>query len=207
MGDDGGEKMSKSLGNTLSIDALLRKVRGVELRYYLVAPHYRSSIEFSDAALSEAVAAYQRIESFVHRVRERVGTPESGTLCAEFVASMDDDLGTPGALAAVHTTVREGNTALDAGNHKAALGAAASVRAMTEVLGLDPLDPQWARGEGNEAASTALSTLVDDLLAQRQEARARRDFAAADDVRGRLGAAGIVVEDSPDGPTWSLKDS
>jgi cysteinyl-tRNA synthetase len=202
-----GEKMSKSLGNTLSIDALLRKVRGVELRYYLVAPHYRSSIEFSDAALSEAVAAYRRIESFVHRVRERVGLPAPGSLAAEFVASMDDDLGTPGALAAVHTTVREGNTALDAGDHQAALRAAASVRAMTAVLGLDPLDPQWARGEGNESASTALSTLVDDLLAQRQEARGRRDFAAADDVRGRLSAAGIVVEDSPDGPTWSLKDS
>ena len=159
--------MSKSLGNTLSIDALLRRVRGVELRYYLVAPHYRSSIEFSDAALPEAVAAYRRIESFVHRVRERVGAPEPGTLCAEFVASMDDDLGTPGALAAVHTTVREGNTALDAGNHEAALGAASSVRAMTAVLGLDPLDPQWARGEASDAASTALSTLVDDLLAQR----------------------------------------
>jgi len=202
-----GEKMSKSLGNTLSIDALLRRVRGVELRYYLVAPHYRSSIEFSDAALSEAVAAYRRIESFVHRVRERVGAPESGVLCAEFTASMDDDLGTPGALAAVHTTVREGNTALDAGDHESALGAAASVRAMTGVLGLDPFDPQWARAEGSEAASTALSTLVDDLLARRQDARARRDFAAADEVRGRLAAAGIVVEDSPDGPTWSLKDA
>jgi cysteinyl-tRNA synthetase len=202
-----GEKMSKSLGNTLSIDALLRRVRGVELRYYLVAPHYRSSIEFSDSALQEAVAAYRRIESFVHRVRERVGVPEPGTLCAEFVASMDDDLGTPGALAAVHNTVREGNTALDAGNHKAALGAASSVRAMTAVLGLDPLDPQWAHSDGNDSASTALSTLVDDLLAQRQEARARRDFAAADEVRGRLAAAGIAVEDSPDGPTWSLKDT
>jgi cysteinyl-tRNA synthetase len=202
-----GEKMSKSLGNTLSIDALLRRVRGVELRYYLVAPHYRSSIEFSDSALQEAVAAYRRIESFVHRVRERVGVPDPGTLCAEFVASMDDDLGTPGALAAVHNTVREGNTALDAGNHEAALGAASSVRAMTAVLGLDPLDPQWARSDGNDSASTALSTLVDDLLAQRQEARARRDFAAADEVRGRLAAAGIAVEDSPDGPTWSLKDT
>ena len=94
--------------------------------------------------LQEAVAAYRRIESFVHRVRERIGAPEPGTLCAEFAAAMDDDLGTPGALAAVHNTVREGNTALDAGNHKAALGAASSVRAMTAVLGLDPLDPQWA---------------------------------------------------------------
>jgi cysteinyl-tRNA synthetase len=203
----GGEKMSKSLGNTLSIDVLLQRVRGVELRYYLVGPHYRSSIEYSDTALQESVAAFRRIESFVHRVRERVGAPESGVLCAEFTASMDDDLGTPGALAAVHTTVREGNTALDAGNHEAALGAASSVRAMTGVLGLDPFDPQWARGEASEAASTALSTLVDDLLAQRQDARARRDFAAADEVRGRLAAAGIVVEDSPDGPTWSLKDA
>ncbi|WP_181783525.1 cysteine--tRNA ligase, partial [Pseudonocardia pini] len=69
----GGEKMSKSLGNTLSIDALLQRVRGVELRYYLVGPHYRSAIEYSDAALAEAVAAYGRIESFVHRVGERVG--------------------------------------------------------------------------------------------------------------------------------------
>jgi cysteinyl-tRNA synthetase len=202
-----GEKMSKSLGNTLSIDALLKRVRGVELRYYLVAPHYRSSVEFSDAALQDAVAAYRRIESFVNRVRERVGVPEPGSLAAEFVASMDDDLGTPGALAAVHTTVREGNTALDAGDHQAALGAASSVRAMTAVLGLDPLDPQWSRSDGNDSASTALSTLVDDLLAQRQEARARRDFAAADEVRGRLAAAGIAVEDSPDGPTWSLKDT
>ncbi len=204
----GGEKMSKSLGNTLSIEALLRRVRGVELRYYLVGPHYRSAIEFSDGALEESVSAYRRIESFVHRVRERLGAPEPGVLCAEFTAAMDDDLGTPGALAAIHGVVREGNTALDAADHRAALGAAASVRAMTGVLGLDPLDARWARGGGaGDAASSALSTLVDDLLAQRQEARARRDFAAADELRGRLTAAGIAVEDSPDGPAWSLKDA
>jgi cysteinyl-tRNA synthetase len=203
----GGEKMSKSLGNTLSIDALLRRVRGVELRYYLVGPHYRSAIEFSDAALQESVAAYRRIESFVHRVRERIGAPEPGVLCAEFVAAMDDDLGTPGALAAVHNTVREGNTALDTGDHRSAVGAASSVRAMTSVLGLDPLDPRWLRADASDTANTALSTLVSDMLAQRQEARARRDFAAADEVRGRLTAAGVVVEDSPDGPIWSLKDA
>jgi cysteinyl-tRNA synthetase len=199
--------MSKSLGNTLSIDALLRRVRGVELRYYLVGPHYRSAIEFSDAALQESVAAYRRIESFVHRVRERIGAPEPGMLCAEFVAAMDDDLGTPGALAAVHNTVREGNTALDTGDQRSALGAASSVRAMTSVLGLDPLDPRWLRADTSDTANTALSTLVSDMLAQRQEARARRDFAAADEVRGRLTAAGVVVEDSPDGPIWSLKDA
>ncbi|HYH32399.1 MAG TPA: cysteine--tRNA ligase [Pseudonocardia sp.] len=204
----GGEKMSKSLGNTLSIEALLQKVRGVELRYYLVGPHYRSSIEYSDTALQESVAAYRRVESFVHRVRERLGTPGPGTLCAEFAAALDDDLGTPAALAAVHGTLREGNTALESGDRAAATGAASSVRAMTGVLGLDPLDPQWAEGDRSAHAATgALTALVEDLLAQRQQARARRDFAAADEVRNRLTAAGVSVEDSPDGPTWSLKDA
>jgi cysteinyl-tRNA synthetase len=204
----GGEKMSKSLGNTLSIEALLQRVRGVELRYYLVGPHYRSSIEYSDHALQEAVAAYRRIESFVHRVRERVGTPEQGTVSPEFTAAMDDDLGTPAALAAIHGAVREGNAALDGGDRPSALAAAGSVRAMTGLLGLDPLDPHWAEADRSaDIATGALTALVEELLAQRQEARARRDFAAADDVRNRLTAAGIAVEDSPDGPTWSLKDT
>ena len=203
----GGEKMSKSLGNTLSIDAVLARVRGVELRYYLVGPHYRSAIEYSDLALQESVAAYRRIESFVHRVRERVGTPEPGVLCAAFTASMDDDLGTPGALAAIHGTVREGNAALDAGDRAGAVGAAGSVRAMSGVLGLDPLDPRWAAGDSaGDAVASALAVLVEDLLGQRQRARADRDFTTADEVRGRLTAAGVSVEDSPDGPTWSLKD-
>jgi cysteinyl-tRNA synthetase len=203
----GGEKMSKSLGNTLSIDALLARVRGVELRYYLVGPHYRSTIEYSDAALDESVAAYRRIESFVHRVRERVGRPEPGAVPPGFAATLDDDLGTPGALAVVHGAVRDGNTALDAGRHDVALAAAESVRAMTAVLGLDPLDPHWSAGpHEDDAATTALAALVGDLLAQRQEARDRRDFAVADGVRDRLTAAGVSVEDSPDGPTWSLKD-
>jgi len=203
----GGEKMSKSLGNTLTIDALLERVRGVELRYYLVGPHYRSSIEYSDAALRESVAAYRRIESFVHRVRERIGTPEIGAPSADFVAALDDDLGTPGALAAIHNAVRDGNTALDVGDRHRAEATAESVRAMTNLLGLDPLDPQWLVADlAGDAATEALGTLVEDLLAQRQEARERRDFATADAVRGRLTAAGVSVEDSADGPTWSLKD-
>jgi cysteinyl-tRNA synthetase len=202
----GGEKMSKSLGNTLSIPAVLERVRGVELRYYLVGPHYRSAIEYTDAALQESVAAYRRIESFVHRVGERVGVPDAGEVDARFAAALDDDLGTPGALAAVHAAVREGNTALDTGDHDAALAAAGRVRAMTAVLGLDPLDEQWAAGDtAQDAAAGALAALVDDLLAQRAAARAARDFAAADEIRDRLTAAGVSVEDSPDGPTWTLK--
>jgi cysteinyl-tRNA synthetase len=203
-----GEKMSKSLGNTLSIPATLRRVRPVELRYYLIAAHYRSAIEYSDAALDEAVAAYQRIESFVHRVRERCGTPEPRELlpwCAEFVAAMDDDLGTPAALAAIHNTVRVGNVALDAGDHIAAVGAAGSVRVMTAVLGLDPLADHWRSTSGSDATSAALGLLVDRLLAERAEARNRRDYATADAVRDQLLAAGITVEDTPDGPVWTVK--
>jgi cysteinyl-tRNA synthetase len=203
----GGDKMSKSLGNTLAIEALLGRVRGAELRYYLLAPHYRSMIEYSGAALSDAVAAYRRIDAFVHRVRERVGVPELGrVLCAEFTDAMDDDLGTPGAVAAIHGTVREGNAALEAGDREAAAAAAASVRAMTDVLGLDPLDQQWNGGGTGDMAAAALSSLVDDLLEKRAEARARRDFAAADAIRAQLLAAGVIVEDTRDGATWTLKD-
>jgi cysteinyl-tRNA synthetase len=202
-----GEKMSKSLGNTLSVPATLRRVRAVELRYYLVGAHYRSAIEYSDGALDEAVAAYRRIESFVHRVRERCGVPEPGTWCADFAAAMDDDLGTPAALAAIHTTVHEGNTALDAGNHTAAMAATGSVRAMAGVLGLDPLADQWRSTSGVDARSVALTVLVDRLLAERAEARARRDYTTADAVRDQLLAAGIAVEDTPDGPVWTVKGS
>jgi cysteinyl-tRNA synthetase len=202
----GGEKMSKSLGNTLSIPAVLERVRGVELRYYLVGPHYRSAIEYTDAALQESVAAYRRIESFVNRVRERAGMPEPSTVDARFAAAMDDDLGTPLALGAVHAAVREGNTALEAGDRSVALAAAGRVRAMTDVLGLDPLDQQWSAGDSTQdAAASALGALVGDLLEQRAAARAARDFAAADEVRDRLTAAGVSVEDSPTGPTWTLK--
>ncbi len=202
-----GEKMSKSLGNTLSVPATLRRVRAVELRYYLTGAHYRSAIEYSDRALDEAVAAYQRIESCVHRVRERCGAPEPGTWCAEFVTAMDDDLGTPAALAAIHATVREANAARDIGDHPVAIGAAGAVRAMTGVLGLDPLSDQWRSTSGSDATSTALACLVDRLLTERAEARGRRDYATADAVRDQLLAAGIAVEDTPDGPVWTVKGS
>jgi len=204
----GGEKMSKSLGNTLSIDALLRRVRGVELRYYLVAPHYRSTLEYSEHALAEAAAAYRRIETFVHRVHDRVGAVEVGRISDAFAAAMDDDVATPAALAEVHETVRAGNAALDAGDRAGAMAAASAVRAMTGILGLDPVI--WgdgAAGNGaDDAAHQALGSLVDSLLEQRTRARADRDFARADALRDELTAAGVAVEDTSDGPIWSLKD-
>ncbi|WP_224401246.1 cysteine--tRNA ligase [Pseudonocardia sp. ICBG1034] len=204
----GGEKMSKSLGNTLAIENLLERVRPAELRYYLVGPHYRSAIEYSDAALDEAVAAYRRIESFVHRVGERHGLPEvAAELPGAFTAALDDDLGTPLALGTVHTLVREGNTALDAGDVTGALRAASAVRATTEVLGLDPLAAGGVAEESGDAARQALGTLVETMLERRRAARAERDFATADRLRDELLAAGIAVEDGADGSTWTLKDN
>jgi cysteinyl-tRNA synthetase len=203
-----GEKMSKSLGNVVSIPEMLRRVRAAELRYYLVGPHYRSTIEYSPAALDEAVAAYGRIESFLRRVSQRTGAVETAGLAPDFVEAMDADLGTPGALAAVHRTVREGNTALDAGDEAGARAAAGAVRAMTGVLGLDPLSEQWTETSTvDTGAQEALGSLIEQLLQERQRARKERDFAAADAVRDRLLAAGIAVEDTPDGPLWTIKEA
>jgi cysteinyl-tRNA synthetase len=203
-----GEKMAKSLGNTVSIPAMLNKVRAQELRYYLVSPHYRSHIEYSEGALAEAVTAYGRIESFLRRVVERVGRVElRGDMCPDFVVAMDNDLNTPQAVAALHNKVRQGNTALADGDHDAAREAAECVRRMADILGVDPLSPKW-----NDVSSAdlgmrqALTTLVDRLLVERLEARKSRDFARADALRDQLLDAGIAVEDTPDGPQWTLKD-
>jgi len=201
-----GEKMSKSLGNVVSIPSLAAKYRPQELRYHLVAPHYRSTIEFSQDALGESVRAYERLESFVQRVGARVGAVETGSCGPEFTAAMDDDLGTPAALAVVHNTVRQGFTALDAGDERGALAAAGAVRAQLAVLGLDPLTWTATAAGGDTSALAALDALVAELLETRQQARAARDFATADSVRDRLLAAGIAVEDTPDGPQWTLKD-
>ncbi len=200
----GGEKMSKSLGNTALVDEVVQRVRPVELRYYLIAPHYRSAIEFTDAALEEAASAYRRIESFVHRAAERVGDAAgAAVLGADFTTAMDDDLSTPAAVAAIHETVREGNTALAAGDDRAVAATLGSVRAMLGVLGLDPLDPRWSSG-----ADARLGQVADGLVAlaleQRQAARARKDFAAADAIRDRLKEIGVQIEDTPSGPRWEL---
>jgi cysteinyl-tRNA synthetase len=200
-----GEKMSKSLGNVVSIPEMVKRVRPVELRYYLVTPHYRSTIEYSDSALDDAVSGYGRIENFVQRVVQQSGAVEPGVLCADFGAAMDNDLSTPAALAAVHTTVREGNAALNCGDEAGARGAAASVRAMMGVLGLDPLADKWSRSSTTDNnTQQALDVLVGHLLEERQRARAERDFATADLLRDRLAKAGITVEDTPGGPQWSL---
>jgi len=202
-----GEKMSKSLGNSLMVPAVLERVRPIELRYYIVAAHYRSHVEFSFEALDEAAAGFRRIEHFLTRAAELVGgVPTGGVLCAEFVEAMDDDLGTPAAMAAVYDVVREGNKLLAAGDSSELRGSAASVRAMLDVLGLDPFDPHWAGGDSHrdEKLTGAINALVAGLLEQREAARADKDFAAADAIRYQLKAAGFELEDTPQGPKWNL---
>jgi cysteinyl-tRNA synthetase len=199
----GAAKMSKSLGNVIALDALVEAgLRPVEVRYYLLAPHYRSTIDYSEAALREAAAAYRRIENFVQRAVERSGPGELAPLPEAFVEAMDDDLNTSRALSIVHDVVREGNAALATGD---AAGALASVRGMLDVLGLDPLSPQWSTAGSGDDLTKAVDGLVALALEQRAAARARKDWAAADTVRDQLRKAGIVVEDTPAGPRWTLE--
>jgi cysteinyl-tRNA synthetase len=208
-----GEKMSKSLGNSLLVTEVVKRVRPVELRFYLASAHYRSHIEFSEEALADAAAGYRRLEGFVRRALEQVGPAgaepvDAADLPAGFVAAMDDDLGVPAALAVLHETVSEGNRMLaDPGSAPDALrDLVRGVRLMMGILGVDPLDPHWGGAATADAAHAALDALVRERLEARQAARAARDFATADAVRDALKAAGIVIEDTPAGPRWSVAD-
>ena len=208
-----GEKMSKSLGNTADVLAAVERYGGRAVRLYLAGPHYRSAIELSDASLGEASAQLARIDSFLARAvaagAAEADAPAGSTrelLPAAFAAAMDDDLGTPGALAVLFGTIREGNVALEHADRAAAARAYAAVVAMLGVLGLDPAAAEWADQNAADDLEPVVDGLVAALLAQRQEARARKDYAAADAIRDQLKAIGLKIEDTPQGARWSLED-
>jgi cysteinyl-tRNA synthetase len=194
-----GAKMSKSVGNTLAVTEIVKQWRPVEVRYYLGAPHYRSAVEFSAEALDEAAAAYRRIENFIERAGE---TSPAAELPAAFAEAMDNDLAVPAALGVVHSRVRDGNAALERGDSAAVKAALADVLAMTDVLGIDPA--RWAAADTSDLVST-VDSLVQVALEQRENARRRKDFAAADVIRDQLASAGVIVEDTPSGPRWTVK--
>ncbi len=204
----GSEKMSKSLGNSLLVDEMIKNVRPIELRYYLVQAHYRSEINYSPEAIADAATAYRRLEGFVTRAAEALpadAIAEQASVPAAFAAAMDDDLGVPQALAVLHEAVREGNGAISAGDESGTAKRLAEVRVMLDVLGLDPLAEPWASRGAEDTLRPVVEALVRVALDQREAARRRKDFAAADAIRGELQGAGVVVEDTPRGPRWELR--
>ncbi|MBW3094484.1 cysteine--tRNA ligase [Bifidobacterium sp. 64T4] len=223
-----GEKMSKSLGNGLSVPTVLAENSAWVVRYALGGVQYRSMLEWSDQTLAEAQSAYERVSNFIERAgiavgeqptRAEVVSVPADDLPADFVAAMNDDINVSGATAAIFTAIRSGNTLLskladhaDSAEAKAEVRAALlNVRAMLDTLGLDPLAEPWANGaaggagEGESSEHDALDALISEQLQARAEARKAKDFAKADAIRDALNAAGIAIEDGPQGSTWSLQ--
>jgi cysteinyl-tRNA synthetase len=206
-----GEKMSKSLGNSLLVDQVVGRIRPVELRYYLAGSHYRSMLEYSDESVMEAGQGYRRIEGFLVRAREVLGAEplaDPSQRPAAFDAAMDDDIAVPQALAVVHERVRAGNAALAADDRAALLAEFNAVLAMVDVLGLSPWAHPWvnASSAANDRQHEVIGSLIGALLEQRTEARARKDYAASDAIRDRLDEMGIKVEDTASGVRWTLED-
>jgi cysteinyl-tRNA synthetase len=192
-----GEKMSKSLGNSLQVHEVLKLVSGMELRYYLLSAHYRSMLEYSPAALTEAATGFNRITSFLARGQQLVKDSES-SLPKEFIAAMDDDLNLPIALGVLHETVRRGNTALAETDLDSLKVALAEVIGMLNVLGLSQAPTVV------EDTHQIIDGLVQALLTEREAARERKDFATADALRDKLIAAGLTIEDTATGVRWSI---
>jgi len=193
-----GEKMSKSLGNSLQVVEILKKVRGIELRWYLGSAHYRSMLEFSFEALAESATAFKRIEAFLSRAESVIGKEIEIVIADEFSKAMNDDLAVPQGLAFIAESMRIGNSAGD--DKKVLAKTAGEIRGALSILGCDPKDAAFAKDKSNDAAMDGLIKLA---LAQREAARERKDFKAADDIRDQIASLGITVEDTTNGPRWS----
>ena len=201
-----GEKMSKSLGNTLQVAEILKRVRGIELRWYLGSAHYRSMLEYSEAALDESATAFRRIEAFLHRSVEIIGALPTPVISSVFADAMNDDLAVPTALASISENLRTGNTAITDGDKALIAQSANEIRGALEVLGCDPFDAAFAQS-GGEDLTGALDGVIQLALTQRAAARERKDFAASDQIRDGLSALGITIEDTAQGPRWSISRS
>ena len=193
-----GEKMSKSLGNSLQVTEILKKVRGIELRWYLGSAHYRSMLEFSFEALAESATAFKRIEAFLSRAESILGKEVELLIADEFAKAMNDDLAVPQALAFIAESMRIGNSAAE--DKKVIAKTAGEIRGALSVLGCDPKDAAFAATQSN---NDAIDGLIKLALEQREAARLRKDFAAADQIRDQIASLGITVEDTTNGPRWS----
>ena len=194
-----GEKMSKSIGNTISPAQMLEMARPLVVRYYLGSAHYRSILDYRPSSLQEAATAIERVEAFLAATQDVLKpgreVPEA------FAEAMDDDVNIPRALAVLHEQTRAGNAALAAGED--ASEAANAVMAMAEVLGLAQLMSFNAEGTSG-AEHEALDALIQAVLAERADARAQKDWAKADAMRDLLASAGVQVKDGANGSSWSV---
>src|SRR5699024_6817557 len=187
------------------------------VRLALVSGHYRATVEYNATAMAEAEAVWERFRATAVRAARRLGEHPSTAadapleeveLPADFAAAMDDDLTVPEALAVIHREQSALNTLLagrDGADPAGIAGSLGRLRAMLDVLGLDPLGAQWARPDGAGGGEhEALDALITAQLAAREAARAEKDWARADALRDALSAAGIRIEDGADGTRWSL---
>ena len=198
-----GEKMSKSLDNSALVSEVIKRFPARAVRLYLLQPHYRSPIEYSDAAIAESVVALERIDNFVRRAGDVVGVIAEH-IPQEFAAAMNDDLGTPAAVAVLHNVVREGNQALEAGETDLVATRLAEVLGMLAILGLNAAGGAWERSV-DQQLTAVVDGLVTELLKHREAARERKDFGAADAIRDSLAALGVEVLDTPQGPRWRVR--
>jgi cysteinyl-tRNA synthetase len=197
--------MSKSLGNSLLVDVILQRVRGIELRWYLSSAHYRSMLEYSQSALDESAIAFRRIESFLKRATEITGSQPQAVIGESFAAAMDDDLAVPAGLATIAENLRLGNQAITDTDSAAITKNANEIRGALEILGCDPFDIHFATGSSTDLTQ-AMDGVVKLALAERASARERKDFAASDAIRDGLLALGITIEDTAQGPRWSMME-
>ena len=197
-----GEKMSKSLGNSLQVKELLKKVRGIELRWYLGSAHYRSMLEFSFEALEESAIAFRRIEAFLSRATELLKKEPEAKFSAEFKTAMDNDLAVPEAIATISESMKHGNNAISSNDLKSLEKYASEVRGALAILGCDPFDSVFKSGAA--AKKEVLDGLVALALEQRTAARDRKDFATSDAIRDELAKLGVVIEDTAQGVRWSI---
>ncbi len=197
-----GEKMSKSLGNSLQVHEILKKVRGIELRWYLGSAHYRSMLEFSFEALEEASLNFRRIEAFLKRAAGLIGGEVGIEIAPEFANAMNDDLAVPQGLAFISEAMKLGNNAITANDKNEIAKPAAYIRGALSILGCDPFNAAYSGGSTTD--KDVLDGLVELAIEQRNAARARKDFAASDLIRDSLTKIGITIEDTPNGTRWNI---